>query len=420
MAEFDAYKHNALPLTGDARATLEELPSVSEGYAVAADYRAAGRATCTPSGKPRSSESTPFATNRCVSQGELIGAVNELGDPDGVMICAAGSLPGDLHKLWRSRHPKNYHLEYGYSCMGYEIAGGLGIKMAAPDREVYVMVGDGSYLMLCNEIITSIQEGYKLTIVLMDNSGYNSIGGSEPIARPAGIRNSIRLSRRTADYPVTTPATRCAPAGRSGDERPRPGRACHRVRNLRRFHAALGDAQNDRSHDGHLHSQRSLRRACPATKAGGTCPSRKSARWRRCARLGRNGKPSEQKNGIIFEVRMTNIRIANAPCSWGSWSSRDSKGTAIGYEQMLDELVDTGYHGTELGDWGYMPTDAAAAACRTLGPAVETARRLRAGRAERRHVPRSGAAGIAQDRATAGGGRRASIAGTPAVARAGG
>jgi 3D-(3,5/4)-trihydroxycyclohexane-1,2-dione acylhydrolase (decyclizing) len=107
----------------------------------------------------------------------LIGAVNELGDPDGVMVCAAGSLPGDLHKLWRSRHPKNYHLEYGYSCMGYEIAGGLGIKMAAPDREVYVMVGDGSYLMLCNEIITSIQEGYKLTIVLMDNSGYNSIGG---------------------------------------------------------------------------------------------------------------------------------------------------------------------------------------------------------------------------------------------------
>ena len=82
-----------------------------------------------------------------------------------------------LHKLWRTRDPKGYHVEYGYSCMGYEIAGGLGVKMAAPDREVYVMVGDGSYLMLSSEIVTSIQEGLKLTIVLVDNHGYNSIGG---------------------------------------------------------------------------------------------------------------------------------------------------------------------------------------------------------------------------------------------------
>ncbi|MEX0600776.1 MAG: thiamine pyrophosphate-dependent enzyme, partial [Rhodothermales bacterium] len=110
------------------------------------------------------------------SQGELIGAVNEQGDADAVMVCAAGSLPGDLHKLWRARHPKQYHLEYGYSTMGYEIAGGLGIKMADPDREVYVLVGDGSYLMLSGEIVTSIQEGYKLTIVLMDNHGFKSIG----------------------------------------------------------------------------------------------------------------------------------------------------------------------------------------------------------------------------------------------------
>jgi 3D-(3,5/4)-trihydroxycyclohexane-1,2-dione acylhydrolase (decyclizing) len=111
-----------------------------------------------------------------VSQGELIGAVNDQGDPEAVMVCAAGSLPGDLHKLWRARHPKQYHLEYGFSCMGYEIAGGLGIKMANPDREVYVMVGDGSYLMLSADIITSVQEGYKLTIVLLNNHGYKSIG----------------------------------------------------------------------------------------------------------------------------------------------------------------------------------------------------------------------------------------------------
>jgi len=102
--------------------------------------------------------------------------VNEQSDPSAIMVCAAGSLPGDLHKLWRARHPKNYHLEYGYSCMGYEIAGGLGIKMAAPDRDVYVMVGDGSYLMMNSEIVTSIQEHYKLIIVLLDNSGFKSIG----------------------------------------------------------------------------------------------------------------------------------------------------------------------------------------------------------------------------------------------------
>src|SRR5260221_11803449 len=91
------------------------------------------------------------------------------------MVCAAGSLPGDLHKVGRARHPKQYQLEYGYSCMGFEIAGGLGAKMADPDREVYVLVGDGSYLMMSSEIATSIQEGYKLTIDLMDNSGFKSI-----------------------------------------------------------------------------------------------------------------------------------------------------------------------------------------------------------------------------------------------------
>jgi 3D-(3,5/4)-trihydroxycyclohexane-1,2-dione acylhydrolase (decyclizing) len=107
----------------------------------------------------------------------VIGAVNDAAAPADVVVCAAGSMPGDLHKLWRTRDPKGYHVEYGYSCMGYEIAGGLGVKLAAPDREVYVMVGDGSYLMLSSEIVTTIQEGLKLTIVLVDNHGFSSIGG---------------------------------------------------------------------------------------------------------------------------------------------------------------------------------------------------------------------------------------------------
>ncbi len=175
VASFDASKHLALPLVGDARATLEELITLLDGYSVDENYRAHSEQL--HSAWDAEVERIYAIRNEPLpSQGELIGAVNELSAPDAVMVCAAGSLPGDLHKLWRARHPKNYHLEYGYSCMGYEIAGGLGIKMAAPDRDVYVMVGDGSYLMMNSEIVTSIQENYKLVIVLLDNDGYKSIG----------------------------------------------------------------------------------------------------------------------------------------------------------------------------------------------------------------------------------------------------
>src|SRR5579885_1991032 len=175
VAEFDAFKHAALPLVGDARATLEELLPLLAGYAVDQEYRA--EATRLHQQWDEEVERIYAIRHEPLpSQGELIGAVNEGSSPEAIMICAAGSLPGDLHKLWRARHPKNYHLEYGYSCMGYEIAGGLGAKMAAPERDVYVMVGDGSYLMMNSEIVTSIQEGYKLIIVLLDNAGFKSIG----------------------------------------------------------------------------------------------------------------------------------------------------------------------------------------------------------------------------------------------------
>jgi 3D-(3,5/4)-trihydroxycyclohexane-1,2-dione acylhydrolase (decyclizing) len=175
VAEFDAYKHSALALVGDARATLEELSAALEGWRVAPDYEVQARQWHADWARE---VDRIYAIRHAPlpSQGEIIGAINALSDPQGVIVNAAGSLPGDLHKLWRARHPKHYHLEYGYSTMGYEIAGGLGVKMAAPEREVTVLVGDGSYLMMAQEIITSIQEGYKLIIVLVDNQGFKSIG----------------------------------------------------------------------------------------------------------------------------------------------------------------------------------------------------------------------------------------------------
>ncbi len=176
VAEFDAYKHSAVPLLGDARVVLQELSEALQGYDTGSEYRARAQQF----NKEWDAEVYRLYNlehGPPISQSEVIGAVNEASRPQDVVLCAAGSLPGDLHKLWRTRDPKGYHLEYGYSCMGYEIAGGLGVKMADPDREVYVMLGDGSYLMLSQEIVTSVQESYKLTIILINNHGFSSIGG---------------------------------------------------------------------------------------------------------------------------------------------------------------------------------------------------------------------------------------------------
>ena len=184
VTEFDAYKHAALPLVADARVTLAELATAVAGYQVDAAY-AAQIEKYRAEWESEVDRFYHLGHGPLPSQSEVIGVVNEFSRPEDVMVCAAGSMPGDLHKLWRTRNPKQYHLEYGYSCMGYEIAGGLGIKMADPSRDVYVMVGDGSYLMLAQEIITSIQEDYKLIIVLVNNEGHSSIGG---LSRATGVQ----------------------------------------------------------------------------------------------------------------------------------------------------------------------------------------------------------------------------------------
>jgi 3D-(3,5/4)-trihydroxycyclohexane-1,2-dione acylhydrolase (decyclizing) len=193
VAEFDAYKQNALPLVGDAKVTLKELTEALEGFSTSNSYQAQAfnfnREWDAEVSRLYNLEHGPPLP----SQGEIIGAVNTFSHPQDVVVCAAGSMPGDLHKLWRTRNPKGYHLEYGYSCMGYEIAGGLGVKMADPDREVYVMIGDGSYLMMSQEIVTSIQEGFKLTIVLINNHGFASIGGLSESIGSGGFGTRYRF-----------------------------------------------------------------------------------------------------------------------------------------------------------------------------------------------------------------------------------
>jgi 3D-(3,5/4)-trihydroxycyclohexane-1,2-dione acylhydrolase (decyclizing) len=198
VAELDAGKHAAVPLVGDARAVLEELLPMLAGYRVGGEYEAAvslaqadwqaevGRvcAAGLPTGAPEG--------RRRVTQAQIIGVLQDALGPTDVIVCAAGSLPGDLHKLWRARDPKGYHLEYGYSCMGYEIAGGLGVKMAAPERRVCVLVGDGSYLMMAQEIVTAVQERLAVTIVLLDNRGFASIGGLSEAVGSGGFGTQYR------------------------------------------------------------------------------------------------------------------------------------------------------------------------------------------------------------------------------------
>lgn len=176
ITEFDSHKHGGLALTGDAKVVIEALTDALQEYHVNLDYEQKV-ADYNKSWDEKVTAAYKAEDKGLPSQSEVIGAVNDFSDANDVVLCAAGSLPGDLHKLWRTKNPKGFHLEYGYSCMGYEIAGGLGAKMACPDREIYVMVGDGSYLMMASEIVTSVQEGYKLTIILINNHGYGSIGG---------------------------------------------------------------------------------------------------------------------------------------------------------------------------------------------------------------------------------------------------
>ena len=199
VAEMDAFKHAALPLLGDARATLEELKVAVGDYRTPDDYRARVR-QLNLEWDGEVERVYAHSVGDVLTQGEVIGAVEASADPRDVVVTSAGSLPGDLLKLWRAADPASYQVEYGYSTMGYEIAGGLGAKMAAPDREVYVLVGDGSFLMMSSEITTAVQEGIKLVIVVVDNKGFSSVGRVSEQVGAEGFGCHYRLRGPSGQY----------------------------------------------------------------------------------------------------------------------------------------------------------------------------------------------------------------------------
>ncbi|MEV6305287.1 3D-(3,5/4)-trihydroxycyclohexane-1,2-dione acylhydrolase (decyclizing) [Actinoplanes sp. NPDC051861] len=196
VTAFDAGKLAALSLVGDARAGLNALLPALHGRRFTGDFAAdVARWQATVDSAYRRKESD------LPTQAEVIGVVNEACGARDVVVQAAGSLPGDLQRLWRARHPKQYHVEYGYSCMGFEIAGALGIKLADPSREVYALVGDGSYLMMSQEIVTAVAEGVKLIVVLVDNGGFASIGSLSESVGSQRFGTSYRYRNpKTGDY----------------------------------------------------------------------------------------------------------------------------------------------------------------------------------------------------------------------------
>jgi 3D-(3,5/4)-trihydroxycyclohexane-1,2-dione acylhydrolase (decyclizing) len=202
VAAFDAHKHAAQPLVADAARGLAALSAALADWAAQAAWQR--KATAAIAKWQRAVEritAAPSPEDKALpTDAQVLGAVNRAMPKDGIVVCAAGGLPGELHKLWRATDAASYHLEYGYSCMGYEIAGGLGAKLAAPDREVVVLVGDGSYLMMNSEIATSVAMGAKLTIVVLDNRGFGCIDRLQRATGGEPFRNLLPEEAPAVDF----------------------------------------------------------------------------------------------------------------------------------------------------------------------------------------------------------------------------
>lgn len=191
VAAYDARKHDAISVVGDAKVTLAELKNAL------ADYRAGAVDLALKQSWMDAVDSVTAAPtgNALPTDAQVIGAVQRSTDENAIVVCAAGGLPGELHKLWKASRPNGYHVEYGFSCMGYEIAGGLGVKMACPDRDVVVMVGDGSYMMMNSELATSVMLGHKIITVILDNRGFGCINRLQMATGGESFNNLLDTAR---------------------------------------------------------------------------------------------------------------------------------------------------------------------------------------------------------------------------------
>ena len=247
VAAFDAAKHAGAMLVADAREGLDALRAALDGYRASVTWDATDWNRVVD-------EAFHLGHQPLPAQTEVLGALNEEMDARDVVVQAAGSMPGDLQMLWRARDAKQYHVEYAYSCMGYEIAGALGIKMAAPDREVFALVGDGSYLMMASEIVTAVSEGIKLNLVIVQNHGFASIGA---------LSESLGSQRFGTNYRYRDPATGML----TGDKLPVDlaanaeslGAKVIRVKTIEEFRAAIATARARRRHHRHPHRDRPAR-----------------------------------------------------------------------------------------------------------------------------------------------------------------
>ena len=190
VASFDAIKHKSQALVGDAKLTLPLLNKALQGWKIEPSWIKKAETERVKWQQVVDKVTTDRGTD-LPSDAEVVGAVNRAAGEKDMVVCAAGGLPGELQKLWRTRYHRGYHMEYGYSCMGYELAGGLGAKMASPESEVFVMVGDGSYLMLNSEIATSVMLGQKIIMVVLDNRGFGCIHRLQQFCGGPGFNNML-------------------------------------------------------------------------------------------------------------------------------------------------------------------------------------------------------------------------------------
>jgi 3D-(3,5/4)-trihydroxycyclohexane-1,2-dione acylhydrolase (decyclizing) len=240
VSSYDALKMNALTLVADAKEALVSLTRGLKEIGYKSGYEHAEISSLKAEWDKEVDRLYAIEREEGLAQTRVLGVLNECLDEKDIIVCAAGSLPGDLHRLWRSRTPKTYHMEYGFSCMGYEVSGALGVKLAEPDREVYALVGDGSYLMLHSELVTSLQEGYKITVLLFDNHGFQCIHNLQRAHGSEGFGNEFRYrsaetNRLTGEFMEIDFAAHARSLGAKG----------YTVRNMEELKEALERAKRE-------------------------------------------------------------------------------------------------------------------------------------------------------------------------------